>query len=319
MNFGAFLGNEALKERLSAALAKNQLSHSYLLTGPAGSGKHTLARLLAAAMECEEAQRPCLRCQRCRKVLSGSHPDVITVEEPEKKSVSVKQIRQVCADLYIRPNEGKRKIYLFPRAHDLNPQSQNTLLKSIEEPPEYGVFLLLSEHAERLLPTVRSRCVELRLSPLEEDLLKRELASRFPDTAAPVISAAAARSGGYLGQAISILEEGSDLLPQTKALSDALTSGRAPALLEVLVPMERMKRDALQPVLTQCLSVIVGALSCQKGAPALYPECQKLAAALSSARLLSAADAFRDAQTFLAANVSAAHICGMLAVRLDQQ
>lgn len=319
MNFGTFLGNEALKERLSAALAKGQLSHSYLLTGPAGAGKHTLAQLLAAAMECEGEEKPCLRCVRCKKVLGGIHPDVIFVEDPDKKSLSVKQVRQICSDLYIRPNEGRRKIYIFPRAHDLNPQSQNALLKCMEEPPEYGVFLLLSEHAERLLPTVRSRCVELRLSPLKEDLLKRELTSRFPQVDAAAVSASAARSGGYLGQAISALEEGSELLPQTKALTEALVAGSPLALLEVLVPMERMKRDSLQPVLAQCLSVIAGALSCQKGAPTIYPECGRLAASLSSARLLSAADAFRDAQTLLTANVSAAHICGTLAVRLDQQ
>ena len=81
MNFGTFLGNDGLKARLSAALQKDRLSHCYLLTGPEGSGKKTLSLILAAGMQCEAAERPCLRCNACRKVLSGNHPDVITVQK----------------------------------------------------------------------------------------------------------------------------------------------------------------------------------------------------------------------------------------------
>ena len=149
-----FLGNDGLKQRLSTALAKGQLSHCYLLTGPVGSGKRTLAKHLAAAMQCTGENRPCLQCPQCRKVLSGVHPDLITVDDPEKKNIPVKLVRDACADLFIRPNEGQKKIYLFPRAQDLNPQGQNTLLKCIEEPPAYGVFLLLAEHAEQLLSLI---------------------------------------------------------------------------------------------------------------------------------------------------------------------
>lgn len=317
MNFGSFLGNESLKERLSTAEQNRRLSHCYLLTGPEGSGKHTLAKLLAAAMECTEgAEKPCLRCTQCKKVFGDTHPDLITVDEPEKKTVSVKLVRQACSDLYIRPNEGKKKIYLFPRAHDLNVQSQNALLKCIEEPPEYGVFLLLSEHAERLLPTIRSRCVELRLSPLPEGLVRKALEERFPEKPAEAIGAAAKQSGGYLGQAISLLEENSGLLPQAKALLEAYAKGEAVGLLNVLVPMERLKREQLQPILLQCRELLCAALSEQKGIPGTQSECAPLAAARSSGDLLAAADAFGEALTLLSANVSPAHICGMLTISL---
>ena len=169
MKLAALLGNDTLKQRLSALQAKGKLTHSFLLTGPEGSGRHTLARILCAAMQCTApGERPCGVCPQCRKVLDGAHPDICIVDDPEKKTIPVKLVRDACTDLYIRPNEGQRKIYLFPRAQDLNQQGQNVLLKSIEEPPPYGTFLLLAEHAEQLLPTIRSRCVELRLSPLPE-------------------------------------------------------------------------------------------------------------------------------------------------------
>ena len=129
MEFGDFLGNEDLKARLSASFRGNRTSHSYLLCGPAGSGKRTLANILAAALQCTGEQTPCGHCVPCRKVLGGNHPDVITVDDPEKKTVPVDLIRQARADMFVRPNEGRHKVYVIPRAQDMNESAQNALLK----------------------------------------------------------------------------------------------------------------------------------------------------------------------------------------------
>lgn len=318
MDFDALLGNDALKQRLSVALSRGQLSHCYLISGPTGAGKRTLAKLLAAAMQCASLRRPCGQCAQCRKALAGTHPDVVTVDDPEKKIIPVKLVRDACADLYIRPNEGAKKVYVFPRAQDLNAQGQNALLKCIEEPPAYGVFLLLTEHAEQLLPTIRSRCVELRLAPLGDDLLRRELAARFPDASPDALRSAMLRSGGYLGQAIELLREGSELLPQTKAFAEACCAGSAGAFLRVLAPMERLKREQLRAVLLQWTELLSAAAASRTGLPATGPECKRIAQCRTDAQLLRAVTAVQHAISLTDANVGAAHVCGLLCVSLSE-
>ncbi|MGN1307934.1 MAG: ATP-binding protein [Faecousia sp.] len=318
MEFGALLGNDALKQRLSAALAKGQLSHCYLISGPEGAGKRTLAKLLAAAMQCTERKKPCCRCPQCRKALDGMHPDIITVDDPEKKGIPVKLVRETCADLYVRPNEGAKKIYVFPRAQDLNPQGQNTLLKCIEEPPAYGVFFLLTDNASRLLPTIRSRCVELRMAPLSEAQLLSELQTRLPGADLQTLRAAALRSGGYLGQALTLAQENASLLPQTEAFAAAYAKGSSGGLLRVLAPMEKLKREQLRPILLQWYALLTSALTAQNGQPPLRKEASEIAASRSAADLLRAVDALEQAQKLLDANVGTAHICGALFVKLNQ-
>jgi len=206
MGFESLLGNERLKENLRVSVGRGRVSHFYLISGPQGSGKHTLARILAAAILCQGENTPCGHCNACRKVMAGTHPDFITVDDPEHKNVAVKIVRDAREDMYIRPNEGSHKIYLFPQSMGI--EGQNALLKVLEEPPSYGVFILLAENPQSLLPTVRSRCTELKLTGLTKDRLEKELSHRFPNADEESLQAAINRSGGYLGQALALLEEG---------------------------------------------------------------------------------------------------------------
>ena len=198
MGFEALLGNVQLKTNLAQSIGKGHISHFYLISGPVGSGKRTLAKLLAAAILCREEKKPCLHCAACRKVMDGSHPDFITVDDPEKKTVTVELIRQARADIYVRPNESEHKIYLFPRAQDMGLPGQNALLKVLEEPPAYGVFLLLTDNPDKLLPTVRSRCTELHMQPLPEDILRQRLREDFPQIEEEEREAALARRPWFL-------------------------------------------------------------------------------------------------------------------------
>lgn len=314
MEFAGFLGNADLKQRLSEAFRTGRSSHCYLLCGPEGSGKRTLAKILAAALQCTEAQAPCGRCHQCRKVLTGNHPDVITVDDPEKKTVYVDLIRQLQADAYIRPNEGRHKVYVIPRAQNMNENAQNALLKLIEEPPSYAVFLLLTDNAEKLLPTVRSRCAELRLEPIPRDQALSWLASQCPKEDPAALEAAYVRAGGYLGQAKTLLE-GELILPQTAQFAAAFAAGDRFALTQLLCAMEKLPRDKLLEVFDQWKQLLTNALTVRAGLPG-----NAMAASLGQGRtarsLAAAANTVQKAMEACDANVGGGHICGWLAASL---
>ena len=310
MGFEALLGNEQLKENLNRSICSGHISHFYLISGPEGSGRHTLARLLAAAILCRERSKPCLHCGPCRKVMAGNHPDFITVEDPEHKNVAVKIVRQFREDVFIRPNESDRKIYLFPQ--ELGTEGQNALLKILEEPPKYGVFILLTDNPEKLLPTVRSRCTELALRPLPEGTLTRALQREFPNAAAGDLAAAAARSGGFLGQATKLLQEGAALPQSTLDFAAAFGNRDALALTRLLAPMEKWKRDQLIPTLESWVQLLGEALAYRSGIRALSDAARTLGTQCSPAQLMAAIDTLRKGIEYAQGNISPAAVCGWL-------
>ena len=298
MGFDGLLGNEHIKKNLAASLEKGHISHFYLISGPEGSGKHTLARLLAAAILCRGADKPCGKCTPCRKVAEGVHPDYITVDDPEKKTVPVDLIRQARADIYIQPNESEHKIYLFPRAQDMGLPGQNALLKVLEEPPAYGVFLLLTTNADGLLPTVRSRCTELRKG--------------YGKVSTEAISAAAERSGGFLGQAKRLLEEDGQVRAETAALVEALCRKSSLGLVQLLVPLEKSKRDVLAELLQDWQGLLENAITAACGEGTVSDQARRLAAALDVRTLHRQYAAIRKAREYTLSNVSPAAVCGYL-------
>ncbi len=310
MGFEGLLGNDRLKENLRKSIGSGRISHFYLICGPQGAGKHTLARLLAAAVLCRSADKPCLSCPACRKVMADTHPDMITVEEPEKKTLSVDAVRRMRADVYVQPNEADKKIYLLPQ--ELRVEGQNALLKILEEPPAYGVFILLADNPEKLLPTVRSRCTELKLLPLPQSILHSRLQKEFPQADAEQLRAAMDRSGGWLGQALTLLEEGSGVSDQTEGFARSFAAREAMGLMQVLVPMERWKREQLIPELNQWVSILQSALVSRSGIQAVSALAKQLSTARSSAELMDAIRHLQKTIEYAQGNVSVAAICGYL-------
>ena len=316
MSFDSLLGNQRIKENLSRSITAGHISHFYLISGPAGSGRHTLARLLAAAILCQGRNKPCLSCNPCRKVTENLHPDFITVNDPEKKTVSVDLIRQARADMYVQPNESDHKIYLFPRAQDMRVEAQNALLKILEEPPKYGVFILLTDNPERLLPTVRSRCTELSLSPLDENTLRAALKREFPQAQEEAISAAMARSGGFLGQAKEELAQGGQTAPQTEEFASAFAGRDSLAMARLLASMEKQKRDQLIPILNEWLQLLENSLACRSGISAVSAAARDIGARRSPRDLMNAISALQKALQYAQGNISPGAICGWLSWEL---
>ena len=310
MGFEGLLGNARLKENLSGSIRQGRISHFYLISGPEGAGKRTLAKLLAASMLCTEGEKPCMQCKACRKVLAGTHPDVITVEDPEHKTVPVKVIREARESIFIRPNEGQRKVYIFPQ--EMGIEGQNALLKVLEEPPSYGAFLLLSATPERLLPTIRSRCTELNLQALSPEEMKGALQKEFPETTPDVRDAAIVRSGGYLGQAKKILADAIETTPQTEEFARAFSSRDHLGIATLLTSMEKWKRDKFIEELTAWSVLLRGALVCRGGQTGVTAAEQALGGARSARELMHAYNEIQKAMQYAQGNVSVAALCGAL-------
>ena len=310
MGFEGLLGNERLKENLRVSVGRGRTSHFYLISGPKGSGKHTLAKLLSAAILCQDPHAPCLCCNTCRKVMAGTHPDCITVSDPDHKNVPVQLVKDARADMYVMPNEGSHKIYLFPQSMGI--EGQNALLKILEEPPKYGVFLLLTENPEQLLPTVRSRCTPLQLLPLSDQALHTALTQAFPNAEEDSIRAAISRSGGYLGQAKEALEEGLETSEQTEGFVRSFAKRDDLGMLQVLVSMERWKRDVAIAEWQNWVLLLENALVCHCGMQTTSPLARQLYNSRSSAELMQAIGILKKMIEYAQGNVSVAAICGHL-------
>lgn len=214
--FEGVIGHQDIIRHLKNAISSGKVSQAYLFAGEKGSGKKMLANLFAMTLECTEGgTEPCMTCPSCRKALSGSHPDILTVTHEKPNVITVDEIRsQVVDTVSVLPYEGRYKVYVIDDAEKMNPQAQNAILKTIEEPPEYAVFCLLATSADALLPTIVSRCVVLNVKSVRDSEVKEYLMQRMnvPDYQAEI---AAAFAQGNIGRAREMAES-EDLNRMTK-------------------------------------------------------------------------------------------------------
>ena len=203
--FKDVVGHKDIINYIRNAVREDKVSHAYILNGERGAGKKMLANLFAATLLCEKGgPDPCNECHSCRQAESGNHPDIIKVTHEKPNSISVDDIReQVNNTIMIKPYQGPYKVYIIPQADMMTTQAQNALLKTIEEPPEYAVIMLLTENADTLLPTINSRCVMLKLRNIKDTLIKKYLMEtmQVPDYKADMCTAFAQ---GNMGRAIML-------------------------------------------------------------------------------------------------------------------
>ena len=200
--FSAIAGHKEIIAQLQGALAGGRVAHAYLFSGEPGSGKKLLATTFARALVCEKGGTdPCGECEACRKALSGTHPDIVTVVHEKPELITVSEIRgQVVNTVGLMPAAGSRRVYIINDAEKMNAQAQNALLKTIEEPPSYAVFLLLANRPEMLLPTIRSRCIRLALRTVSDEEVRSYLL-REEGVGEEEAEVAAAMARGSIGRA----------------------------------------------------------------------------------------------------------------------
>lgn len=203
--FDKVIGHTQIIDYFHKAIAQDKLAHSYIITGEKGSGKKLLTGLFAKTLQCEaQGTEPCGECRSCKQSESGNQPDIIWVTHEKPGSIGVDDVRdQLVGDIMIKPYSSKYKIYIVDEAEKLTVQAQNALLKTIEEPPTYGIIIFLTTNVEMFLPTIVSRCVNLNLYPLSSKLVKSYLMEelKVPDYKADVC---VAFSQGNMGKAIQL-------------------------------------------------------------------------------------------------------------------
>ena len=204
--FNDIYGNKFIKNSLLNSIKFNKVSHSYIFDGEAGVGKKMLADAFAKKLQCEaDGEDGCL-CISCRVFDLKNHPDIIYVSQDKKSSIGVDDIRdKINANINIKPYRYRYKVFIIDKADTMTISAQNALLKTIEEPPSYGVFILLSRNMSLFLPTILSRCVAFKIKPLTNEIIRAYLQNH--DNKSEIESFLVAYSKGSIGNLIKIKED----------------------------------------------------------------------------------------------------------------
>lgn len=208
--FEDIIGQEQINDHLHKALETGQISHAYIINGERSSGKEFIARIFAMALQCENPeQAPCQECHSCKQALSDNQPDIIYVSHEKPNTIGVDDIRtQIVNDMTIKPYSSKYKIYIMNEGEKMTVQAQNALLKTLEEPPAYGIIMILTTSTESLLQTILSRCVVLNMKPAQDELVRKYLMEelKVPNYKADVCVAFARGNVGR-AKALAVSEE----------------------------------------------------------------------------------------------------------------
>ena len=249
--FQDILGHEMIKDHFRKAIENHKVSHAYILAGEEGMGRKSLANAFAMTLLCEKGlKEPCMECHSCKQMLSDNHPDVIHVTHEKPGSIGVDDIRKQINDtIMIKPYSSYYKIFIVDEAEKMTVQAQNALLKTIEEPPSYAVIILMTTNPDAFLPTILSRCIQLKLKPLRDYVVKGYLVEKL---GVPVEKAEvyAAFARGNLGKAIHIAssEEFGELYRAVLTLLKNIKNMDLPALLEFI---KKLQEDHLD--INECL------------------------------------------------------------------
>lgn len=320
LSFDPFKGQSAYVAQMQSDFSRGTYVHAYLLAGPRGTGKKSVARLCVMAALCRGEHKPCGVCGPCRRVLGESHPDVHTVLPPKgKQTIGVEALRETLEQVSVKSFEDGAKAILFPQAEKMTAAAQNCLLKTLEEPPEGTVFFLLTEQPGALLPTIVSRCRVVRFHPLGEE----EAVARLIELGqSPAEARTKARMAeGCVGQALAIDEE---RLGLRETLTRDVFSVHRPG--DVLAVVNRYKdekerqaqvMDTLEGAVRDILLAQTGAVPLEGAGCAPQAEAYARAVPLSAALALS--DEVTRARKLLGSNVAFASALEAILLKVSEE
>lgn len=349
MGFSEFHGNADVVHRLREMLARDRFPHGVILSGPTGSGKYTLAIMLARAMNCLDRVTTdglpdfCGRCSNCVRIAQAqeldarcaeaveardalketekketrlfvqTHPDVLVIPpDPPQMMIKVDQVRRVIEHIYFRPSEGRERVFIFTDSAFMK-EAANSLLKVLEEPPEFATIFLLAENAGELLPTIRSRCMILPLPCLSTEEIEQYLAKHRPEWKPAQRALVARLSEGAVGRARSF-----DLAAYSQAREHALTilrtALRSSEHSELFKMTETYRagadgREKTETLLRCTYSLLQDLMFLESGSPQLVRntdiggELQKLAQSADFEWLTTAADRLGDVERGMRRNL----------------
>ena len=168
MSFNNIIGNEKVKELLNKTVNSNNILHSYLFVGVDGIGKSLFAKEFAKMILCNGSTKPCSKCKSCIEFDNNNNPDFMIVEN-EEKSIKIEQIRYLNAKISEKPISSNRKVYIINNADTMTTEAQNSLLKTLEEPPEYACIILITSNESKLLNTIKSRCIKINFNKISNE------------------------------------------------------------------------------------------------------------------------------------------------------
>lgn len=312
--FPELLGNEKIKERLGSAIERGKLPHAILIGGPDGSGKSTLATELAAALNCEGRENPnlplpCGVCSSCKRIMSGSYPDIkILKRAKDRATIGVDAVKDLRSDMFLSSTEAECKIYIIEDAHTMTPESQNALLKVLEEPPSGVYIILLAEECDKILTTIKSRTQFFAMSRFDDSEIEEYLTKKSESAAKLCIEdreaflTAIIASDGRIGRALELVNrkmanENKELRREILDLIRAIChkSGYA-QIYRATASLPRVRSELLLS-LEQIITALRDLIALKNGAEAKLlffisrEEAVDTASDISVRRLLSAYDA----------------------------
>lgn len=325
MRYASFAGNPEAKRLLSSCVDNGRFPHALLMEGLPGSGRRTLARLLAAAAVCSApagTEKPCGVCPACQKAAHGSHPDILeTGGDGAARSFHIDTVRELRETAYVLPNEAARRVMILAGANAMTEQAQNALLKILEEPPAYLLFILTCESRAQMLPTIQSRSLCVSLSGVSEEAALPILRERLPDAEETTLRQGLAMFGGRIGQVMAAMED--DGFQKTRELSGKMAEAlTAPCEWELMRLTGLLEKDkALADGTLAALSLIFrDALAARSGSgcrlSASQEAAERLSRTLSGPQLMALLSTAEELQRARLRNINHTLFLNLLCARL---